>query len=169
MVDSTRRYQEVQDYSLLAQEFPQERLSNYLEEVPNPVFGVRHYWCRFEFAKSRGQIHFRLFAICADQQPRRHLHEVEGGESQEVAGALANWARGALSLTALHPAETPEGALDLANVRAPDGEWAPQKDSSASALLFREAESFRAHHIACANSYCFHGCGEYCMRAPRKG
>ena len=123
--DATRRYQASQDYSLLAQEFSQERLVLYLKEVITPVFGVKHYWYRFEFAKSRGQIHFHLFAICADKQPHKLLHEMEGGESQDAADALAKWAWGTLSLTAMHPADTPDGGLDLPNVRVPDGEWAP--------------------------------------------
>ena len=131
-------------------------LSIYLTAVLTPVFGVHHYWYRFEFAKSRGQIHFHLCAVCADKLPRRLLHKMEGGESKEVAGALAKWAWGTLSLTALRPADTPEGGLDLPNVRAPDGEWGPREDRNADALLFRSAESFLAHHIACANSYYFH-------------
>ena len=45
----------------------------------------------FEFAKSRGEIHFRQFAICADKKPHMFLREMEGGESQEVADALAKW------------------------------------------------------------------------------
>ena len=66
----------------------------YLKEVLIPVFGAKHYWCRFEFAKSRGQIQFHLFAICADKQPHKLLREMEGGDSQEVADALVKWAWG---------------------------------------------------------------------------
>ena len=91
---------------------------------------------------------------------------MEGGESQEVADALAKWAWGAPSLTALHPEDTPEGGLDFPNVRAPDGEWAPRKDIESESLLFREAKSPRARHIACANSQCFRGRTEYCMAPP---
>ena len=109
----------------------------------------------FECAKSRGKIHPHLFSICADKQPYSLLQEMEGGESQEVADELAKWARGALSLTEMRPADTPEGGLEMHNVRAPDGEWDPRKDRNADAPLFREAESFRPHHIACANSYFF--------------
>ena len=123
----------------------------------------------FECAKSRGQIRFHLSAICAGKQPHILLHEMEGGDPQEVSDALAKWACGALSLTAMHAADTPEGGLDLPNARAPDGVWPPKKDSNAASLLIREAESSRPHHIARANSYCFHGRGEYCMRPPRKG
>ena len=66
------------------------------------------------------------------------LKEMEGGDSQEVADAPANRACETLSLTAMRPATTPEGGLDLTNVRAPDGVWGPEKDISAAALPFRE-------------------------------
>ena len=80
--DATRRHQAVQDYSLLVHEFPQERLTIYLKAALTPVFGVHHYRHMFEFAKSRGEIHFRLFSICEDNQPNRLPREMEGGESQ---------------------------------------------------------------------------------------
>ena len=109
-----------------------------------------------------------MLAICEDKQPHMPPLEMEGGESQEVADAIAKWARGALSLTALHPADTPEGVLDFPIVRAPDGEWAPREDSNADALLYRETESLRPRHIACANSHCVHGSSEYCARGPQE-
>ena len=131
----------------------------------------------FEFAKSRGVIHFRLFAICVVKRPRMFLRDMgdgvgrggESGESHEAADAIAKCARGTLSLTAMRHADKPEGGQDVHNVRVADGDWGPTKDRNASALLFREAESTRYRHIECANSYRFHGCVEYCMRAPRRG
>ena len=74
--DSARRFQAVRDRSLLAQQFSQARLDLYIKEVPIPVFGVKHFGYRYEFAKSRGQIHFHMFAICAEKQPRMLLHEM---------------------------------------------------------------------------------------------
>ena len=127
-------------------------LEIYIKEVSVPVFGVKRYWRRFEFAKSRGQIHFRMFAISAEKQPRRLLHEIKSSGDQEKADALAAWAWGSLSLTALRPATGQNGDMGAALVRAPDGEWVPPKDSNAAALLLRDATSFREHCIACANS-----------------
>ena len=103
---STRRYQEVQDYSLLVQEFSKERLSTHLKAALTPVFGVHHYWYMFEFDKSRWQIHFHLFSICADKHPHRLLREMEGGEYQEVADAPAKWACGG-------PFRSPRCALQI--------------------------------------------------------
>ena len=135
------------------QEFFQQRLELYIKYVLIPVFGARRYWYRYEFAKSRGQINFHMCAICGDEQPHRLLHELRGGGAQEAADALASWAWGSLALTATHPASSPDGELDIALVRAPDGVWVPPQDSNAAGLLLRDATSFREHCIACANSY----------------
>ena len=75
------RYQAVQDYSNVVQDShpPRKRLELYIKYAPMPVFGAKRYWCRYEFAKSRGQIHFHMFAICGDKRPRRLLRELRGG------------------------------------------------------------------------------------------
>ena len=106
---ATRRYQEVQDYSLLVPEFPHERLSIYLKAALTPVFGAHRYWYMFEFAKSRGEAHFHLLSICEGKQPRMLLHEMGDGEAREVAGARAKWTWGTDSPAALLPADTPGG------------------------------------------------------------
>ena len=82
-VGATRRYQSPQAYALLVQERHPgtgvfQGVVLYIKEVVAPVFGPRRYWCcssPLESARPR----FRLFPIVADKQPRRLLHEVEGG------------------------------------------------------------------------------------------
>ena len=91
---NSRLYRDVQGYSTIARQFFQLRLDIYSKAVSIPVFGAKHYWYRFEFAKSRGQIHFRMFAISAGNQPKRLPHAMKNGGAQEKAGALAKWARG---------------------------------------------------------------------------
>jgi hypothetical protein len=54
------------DYTLVVQEFFQLRVDKYLKTVGLHVFGIKHYWGRFEFAKSRGQIHLHLLGITDD-------------------------------------------------------------------------------------------------------
>ena len=125
---------------MLAQQFLHVRLDVYIKEVSIPVFAAKHYWRRFEFDKSRGQIHFHSFAISAGKQPRRLPHALKNGGAQEKAGALATWAWGSLSLTAMRPAGLPNGEIDITLARAPAGEWAPPKDSNAVGLLLRDAK-----------------------------
>ena len=49
------------------QEFFQIRVSKLLQILGAGVFGIKHYWVRYEFAPSRGQIHAHLLAICDKQ------------------------------------------------------------------------------------------------------
>ena len=88
---SGRVYQAAQDYSLLAHQLFQARLEAYIEEALAPAFGVMNYWYMYQFSKSSGEIHFRMFSIKADKQPHRLIREMRGGGSQEEAGAPANW------------------------------------------------------------------------------
>lgn len=55
------------NYSIVIQEFFQERVQRWLDVVGRKVFGVSHHWVRYEFAPGRGQIHAHLLAICKDQ------------------------------------------------------------------------------------------------------
>src|SRR5689334_21532685 len=53
----------VNDYTLVVQEYFQERVKIWLETIGVKVFHIKHYWLRYEFAPSRGQIHAHILAI----------------------------------------------------------------------------------------------------------
>ena len=61
--NDSERNRAVNDYSIVVQEFFQVRCRDYLDTVCKDLFKIKHYWCRFEFPKSRGQIHAHLLAI----------------------------------------------------------------------------------------------------------
>ena len=164
---ATRRKQACKDYSILVQGFPQETLAMYIEEFGIPLFGVKNRRCRFERAKSRGEIHCHMPAICEEKQP--HMAPAKWRavtRSRSPTRSPGRWARGALSLAALHPADTPGGAPDTASVRAPGGEWGPPKDINADEMIPHDSEPVRHRNIARANSDCSHGYVEYFARAP---
>jgi hypothetical protein len=46
----------VNDYSIIIQEYFQARVSDLFENYAKEVFGIYHYYARFEFAESRGHI-----------------------------------------------------------------------------------------------------------------
>ena len=58
----------------------------YQEKVLKPVFGVSDYWYRYEFAKSRGQIHWHQLSWRDDRQPHQLLHEAreDGCDEDEL-------------------------------------------------------------------------------------
>jgi hypothetical protein len=53
----------VNDHTLIVQEYFQERVKIWLETVGKKIFKIKHYWLRFEFTPSRGQIHVHILAI----------------------------------------------------------------------------------------------------------
>jgi hypothetical protein len=53
----------VNDYTLVVQEYFQERVKIWLSTIGTKVFHIKHYWLRYEFAPSRGQIHAHILAI----------------------------------------------------------------------------------------------------------
>jgi hypothetical protein len=59
-------HQALNDYTIIVQKFFQLRVDKFLKTIGLEVFGIKHYWGRFEFAKSRGQIHLHLLGITDD-------------------------------------------------------------------------------------------------------
>ena len=55
--------QTVNEYTLVVQEYFQERVRIWLETIGAKVFHIKYYWLRFEFAPSRGQIHAHMLAL----------------------------------------------------------------------------------------------------------
>ena len=94
--------QTVNDFAVVIQEYFQERVVTWLDTVGKAVFGIKHYWIRYEFAPGRGQIHAHLLAIPEDQsvyQAAHALYRQENGE-EERAKLFSNWARTKFNLTA---------------------------------------------------------------------
>ena len=66
-VGSEKLVQITNDYAIVIQEYFQKRTEIWLKTVGKAVFGIDHYWVRYEFAPGRGQIHAHLLAIPRDQ------------------------------------------------------------------------------------------------------
>ena len=87
-------------YSGVIQEFFQIRTDNWLETVGKDVFGISHYYCRFEFAKGRGQIHAHILAITKDTHLIYDVHKkMKEKNPQGAADILSSYARGRLDMT----------------------------------------------------------------------
>ena len=100
--DSTKFVQIVNDYSVVIQEYFQIRTETWLKTVGKSIFGIKHYWVRYEFTPGRGQIHTHLLAIPNDQSIYKLCHmdmkQVNGKELR--AWQLAEWAQDRFGLTA---------------------------------------------------------------------
>lgn len=101
--DSSQFVQTIHDYSLVIQEYFQERTKIWLETVGKEVFGIEHYWVRYEFAPGRGQIHAHLLAIPSEQHIFKHCYEQtrnNDNRNEIRANILAKWAEEKFGLTA---------------------------------------------------------------------
>jgi hypothetical protein len=92
----TNRVRIINDYTLVVQEFFQTRVSIWLSTVGTHVFKIKHHWCRFEFAPSRGQVHAHLLAIADFGSFFSHIHKKVPVEKR--ADVLALWAGEQLGL-----------------------------------------------------------------------
>ena len=104
--DSNARFKAVQENTHVVVNYFDLRTQSYHEKVLKPVFGVSDYWYRYEFAKSRGQIHWHQLSWRDDRHPHQLLHEArEGGCGvDEYAARLSQWADENFATTALQPA-----------------------------------------------------------------
>ena len=103
--DRQARNKAVNDYSIVVQEFFILRVENYLNTVGKTVFGIDHYWCRFEFAKGRGQIHAHLVAILNGERMNKLQTKLrpEHITSDDEAAIVGEWATDTFALTASLP------------------------------------------------------------------
>jgi hypothetical protein len=88
----------INDYTIIVQEFFEQKIKHWLETVGKNIFKIDHYWLRFEFAFARGQIHGHLLAIC----PKfKHVFEQVARieDNDDKAAYLAEWAEKQLGYT----------------------------------------------------------------------
>ena len=77
----------VNKLSIVVQEYFQLRVKTFLETVGKTIFGIDHYWVRFEFAPSRGQIHAHLLGIsskCDFQQQYFDLKKIPMKKHKQI-------------------------------------------------------------------------------------
>jgi hypothetical protein len=72
----TDKVRAVNDYAIVIQEYFQARVTDLLENYAKQVFGIKHYFARFEFAKSRGHIHVHLLAVLGKKSKNCRLEKL---------------------------------------------------------------------------------------------
>jgi hypothetical protein len=92
----------VNDYTLIVQEYFQQRIQLWLDTVGKKVFGIKHYWLRFEFAPSRGQIHAHMLAIHEDPDVLQQYHRLRANKTEQAL-YLQEWAVRSFGMTASLP------------------------------------------------------------------
>lgn len=96
----------VNDYTLIVQEFFQLRVEEFMETVGKELFGISHFWLRYEFAKGRGQIHVHMLAICAKESCGKSIYDIlheHKGDTKKQSEILSTWAYNKFRMSATYP------------------------------------------------------------------
>ena len=149
----------VNDFSVVVQEYFQERVKTWLETVGKTIFGIEHYWVRYEFAPGRGQIHAHLLAITRNQDVYSISHAASRLETTNNTKAeiLAQWAQKTIGLTA---------SMDT-TTSAPDSEVA-QPTTVRFMDLTDTDEAHTLDDELLKNAVQLHECSGFCMRTTKK-
>jgi hypothetical protein len=145
----------VNDYTLVIQEFFHSRIESYLKSIGFNVLGMKHYWARFEFAKSRGQIHLHLLGILPKASEPGGIYDQLWelkGDKQTQAEKLGEWARSVFNMTAEHSG--------LVNVSGEE-KYSPCK------RRFSQVKSIELDRELLCDFCQIHECNGYCLRSVK--
>jgi hypothetical protein len=81
----------VNDYMIIVQAYFQQIIQIWLCTVQAKVFGIKHYWLRFEFAPSRGQMHAHVLGIHEDPDVLQEAHRLRANKTLQAI-YLQDWA-----------------------------------------------------------------------------
>ncbi|KAL9956688.1 hypothetical protein ACROYT_G038207 [Oculina patagonica] len=173
--DSSARYKAVQENTHVVVNYFDLRTQSYHKKVLKPVFGVHDYWYRYEFAKSRGQIHWHQLSWRVDRQPHQLLHEAreDDCDEDECAAILNQWADENLAMTALHPGGSDEEGKPRKDLwPPPEGSADPisdERDPLVKMLMdiASTQDAILEDHLLLVNRVGLHSCSDYCLRTPR--
>jgi hypothetical protein len=143
------------NYCIVVQEFFHLRVDAFLKTIGFHVFGIKHYWGRFEFAKSRGQIHLHLLGIVEDAAKPDGIYEqlwkLKGNEGEQ-AKVLGDWARQTFDMTA---------NLDE-NTTISSSEESPCKERCC------QTNNVKQDQASLCNFCQMHKCNDYCLRTRKE-
>ena len=158
----TGRIRACNEYALVIQEYFQERVQHFMNTVAKTVFGIHHYWCRFEFAKSRGQIHAHILCMQGKeshiQNPNTLMHMFQNSTAEQD-DAVAKWAEETFGLTAC----TPSGSDPL-----------PQSNSQRTrqhpcGSRLRDQSNYNEDLDSLITGCQLHTCSRYCLKKTKTG
>ena len=74
----------INDFTLIVQEYFQERVKIWLDTIGKHIFEIDHYWLRYEFAPGRGQIHCHMIAITKSQRMLKEYFSFDGNKEKQA-------------------------------------------------------------------------------------
>jgi hypothetical protein len=161
----TEKVMAVNDYSIVIQEYFQARVLDFLRNDAKEVFGIHNYYARFEFAKSRGQIHVHMLAMLGNKSSIIELNDLVYKEIHDVekqAQVADDWMTNVFGLTVIHPGRSTGGIMYRTNSRKPEGMCKTQLSHPVSHIL-SEVTDYKLGLCNLCNCYQMHNCSGYCV------
>ena len=135
---------------IVIQEYFQQRIQHWLDTVGKTVFKIKHYWLRYEFAASRGQIHAHMLAISDHQKTLEKCFNLYENNKQKQAHFLSTWAKQSLGMTCDLP--VPKETINDNKLNNPAKKY------------FFEVEQRLLDQAECLHFFQQHECSAYCLR-----
>jgi hypothetical protein len=140
----------VNNFSLIVQEYFQERVKIWLSTIGSKIFHIKHYWLRYEFAPSRGQIHAHMLAIHDNPKVMEPYYFFRSNKEKQEE-YLHQWMTKELGLTASFPEK-----LFTTNF---------EKKPHPSKILYKEISNQNdVDFLCCLLKLQYHKCSAFCMR-----
>ena len=173
--DNNARFKAVQENTHVVVSYFDVRTQCYHEKIVKDVFGVSDYWYRYEFAKSRGQIHWHQLSWRGDREPHQLLHNAREDEctDDEYVTRLSTWAEESFAMSALHPAgKDGDGNPKKEFWPPPEGSAEPiANDQDPLVMMLMDVsatqDAILEDHLQLVNRVGLHCCSDYCLRTPR--
>lgn len=143
----------VNDYTLVVQEYFQERLKFWLSTIGEKIFHIKYYWLRYEFAPSRGQIHAHMLALHENPLVMKPYY-LYGSDKKKQEEFLFKWMTEEMGMTASLP--------ENINISNRDKRAHPSIFSYKD-VLDRKDDDF----VDCLQKLQTHKCSGFCMRKRR--
>jgi hypothetical protein len=142
-------------YTVVVQEYFQERVTAWLDTVGKNLLGIKHHWLRYEFAPSRGQIHAHMLAICDNKEVLKHCLALKY-DKQKLALYLSSWLSDTLQMTA------------TINDKWKDIDAKREVHPSTLKFTDLKEDDVGKDVVLCQKSFQMHKCSKFCMRARQK-
>ena len=153
-IDSKDYISLVNDYTLVVQEYFQQRLEIWMKTIGKHIFRIQHHWLRYEFAPGRGQIHAHMLAITdhKDIFQEAYLHRDHPDKQADI---LSNWAAETFGMTASIP-----------NQNATT--YSPPHDQHPSTIRFDDVTNHTDDAKRCLIDLQSHKCSSKCMKKRKQ-
>ena len=140
----------INDYTIIIQEYFQQRIRLWLQTVGKQIFHIKYYWLRFEFAPSRGQIHAHMLSIHENPNVLQEYHRLQDNKTLQ-AQFLQQWAEQSFRMTA----SLPKNAM-----------FNKTKQQHPATYYYSDLTDILEDESACLLCLQKHQCSGYCMK-PR--